>query len=105
MNELREQKEREITITGPLRPDKKVRQIFEALQRSGPEGEKLAAIFRRVADSKTIVDQLMKAMSQNKFIEEARQILTKAAASFKEENEKKLPNKLKRVCWCYFKKW
>ncbi|MCX8193728.1 MAG: hypothetical protein N3G77_07970, partial [Nitrososphaeria archaeon] len=104
LDELKEQIEREKTVTGLLKPDKKVRLIFEALSRHGPEGEKLAAMFRKVADSKIIVDQLWRFSQKGELIEEARKILPKAMENYNKEGGRKLPEKLKRVCWCYIRR-
>ncbi|MDW8044077.1 MAG: hypothetical protein RMJ30_07580, partial [Nitrososphaerota archaeon] len=82
----------------------KVRQIYETLSSHGQDGEKLAAMFRKVSESKIIVDQLWRAMQQGKLMEEAWKILPKAVENHSKESEKKLPEKLKRICWCYFRR-
>ncbi|MCS6784889.1 MAG: helicase-related protein [Candidatus Caldarchaeum sp.] len=102
--QLEEQWRRKITITGPLKPDKKTRQIYDALATQGPEGEKLAATFRNIADNKRIVDQLWKAYLNNQLLEKAREILTNTVKNLKQENEQKPPEKPRRICWCYIRK-
>ncbi|MCS7127160.1 MAG: helicase-related protein [Thaumarchaeota archaeon] len=104
LKELEEQVKRAKTMTGPFRPDRKVRQIYETLSSHGQDGEKLAAMFRKVSESKIIVDQLWRAMQQGKLMEEAWKILPKAVENHSKESEKKLPEKLKRICWCYFRR-
>ncbi|MDW8092608.1 MAG: hypothetical protein RMJ06_02835, partial [Nitrososphaerota archaeon] len=104
LEELKEQVKKEKTLTGPLKPDRKVRQIYETLSSHGQDGEKLVAMFRRVADSKIIVDQLWRALQQGNLKEEASKILPKAAENHSKVSEKKLPEKLKRVCWCYIRR-
>ncbi|MEM2932559.1 MAG: helicase-related protein [Nitrososphaerota archaeon] len=104
LKELEEQRKKVITLHGTVRPDKKVRQIYETLSRHGPEGEKLAAMLRKVADSKAIITQLWTALKRGNLIEEAREILPKAITKYNEESEKELPNKLKRICWCYLRR-
>ncbi|MEM4282785.1 MAG: hypothetical protein QXN89_03900 [Candidatus Woesearchaeota archaeon] len=103
MEELREQEKREITLSGFVKPDKRIRQIYEALARHGDEGERLAAMFKKVAGGKTVVDQLWRALQNGRLVDEAREILPKAAAPNQEE-EATAPNKLRRICWCYIRK-
>ena len=103
IEELMEMKKREITFSGLVKPDKRIRQIYEALARHGDEGERLAAKFKKVAGSKTVVDQLWRALQNGRLVDEAREILSKAEAP-NQEKETTESYKLKRICWCYIKK-
>ncbi|MEM4560049.1 MAG: hypothetical protein QXS57_01320, partial [Candidatus Caldarchaeum sp.] len=103
LEELREQEKRQATLLGFVKPDKRIKQIYEALARHGDEGERLAAMFKKVAGSKAVVDQLWRALRDGRLVDEAHEILPKAAAS-NQEKEEITPQKLKRVCWCYIRK-
>lgn len=104
MEELREQKKREKTLDLLVKTNKKVvRQIDETLLKYGEEGERLAAMFRKKASSKSVVEQLWRALHNNRLIDEARAILPKTM-NIQTETEETVPEKLKRVCWCYIRK-
>ncbi len=99
--ELEEADRRMVTGIGPDKVDKRIQTIFNALSQQGDEGEKLAAMFRKVAVKPAIVNQLYRAYIEGNLIREAKEILPKMV------QEKKPPNpeikKLRRICWCYFK--
>ncbi len=101
-NELEEIMRRETTAMGPVRVDKRIRIIFDALSQFGDEGERLAAMFRRVASRPAIVNHLYRAYLEGKLLEEAREILPKAVQEIETANPE--TKELRRVCWCYFTK-
>jgi superfamily II DNA/RNA helicase len=102
--ELKKMERREITSIGPNRINKTITEIFDSLSKHGPEGERLAAMFRELADRAIVVKQLKKAADQGKLLEEAKKILpTMMAAERKEADITMDKVNLRRICWCYFK--
>jgi len=95
-----------IRATGlALGADRRIKTLFNELSLAGEEGERLAVLFRRVANSPRVVELLWNAYRRGKLIEEARQVLSKAVLAAETTAEKKSrPRKLKRVCWCYLRK-
>ncbi|BAJ50608.1 DNA/RNA helicase [Candidatus Caldarchaeum subterraneum] len=93
----------ETTIEGmPIHSNKTIREIYDALEKTGEEGIKLAAIFKKHANNPNIVKQLKKALNQGNLLEEAKKLL-------KNEPQTKTINptqkrKIKRICWCLITK-
>ena len=91
--------------TREVRPDKRVREIYNALSMHGKEGESLAVMFKKFSKRETIVAKLYRVLRNEpeKLIETAKELLQNTAFLEKEiEEEKEI--KLKRVCWCCFRK-
>ncbi|MEM2592879.1 MAG: hypothetical protein QXI60_09860 [Thermofilaceae archaeon] len=73
------------------------------LSKHDPEWEKLVAMLRKVAGSKTVVDQLWRAFENDGLVNEAREILPQTVAA-NQKKKKTAPNRLKRLYWCYIRK-
>ena len=83
---------------------KQEREIYEELQKSGPEGIKLSAIFNKARARQTVVTTLYKAMKEGNLLSKAKEVLesynnTGPIPEF--VSDKVL---LKRICWCLLKK-
>jgi len=103
-NELEKKELREITSIGPDKINKTIIEIFDALSKHGPEGEKLAAMFRELSDRLSVVKELKKASEQGELLKKAKAILpTMIEAKRKEDYRATGKISMKRVCWCYFK--
>lgn len=103
MKWLLEQAKSETTLAGFVKPSRKTWQIYETLSKHDPEWEKLVAMLRKVAGSKTVVDQLWRAFENDGLVNEAREILPQTVAA-NQKKKKTAPNRLKRLYWCYIRK-
>lgn len=105
MKRLEEQKRKEATFD--VNPDKKVNELCEELRVYGDEGEELAARLRTFSNDRNIVDRLWRARNENRLIDEARALLpakNDMTLTYSNNNAVATNIRLKRVCWCYFKK-
>jgi hypothetical protein len=103
-NELEKKKLREITSIGPDKINKTIIEIFDQLSKYGPEGEKLAAMFRELSDRLSVVKELKKASERGELLEKAKAILPTMMEVKKKEDYKAMGElNLKRICWCYFR--
>lgn len=102
--ELEKKELREITSIGPDRINKTIIEIFNRLSKHGPEGEKLAAMFRELSDRLPVVKELKKAAEQGKLLEKAKAILPTMIEAKRKENYRATGRvNLRRICWCYFR--
>lgn len=103
-NELEKKELREITSIGPDKINKTIIEIFDRLSKYGPEGEKLAAMFRELSDRLPVVKELKKASERGELLEKAKAILPTMMEAKKKEDYKAMgKTHLKRICWCYFR--
>jgi len=107
-SELEEQKRREATIEGTVaRATASIREIYDALAKSGSDGEKLAVAFRKAAGNANVVRALQRAMREGDLEEKARDLLMREVASEEDQNttgvvkKEEDETKLTRVCWCW----
>lgn len=106
-DEMKKEIEKKILMErtrGP-RADKLIRELYDALSLSGEEGERLAAMFRKVTNQATVVRTLQDAYRKegiDGLLKKAKEILPIAVLQEKFV-EREEPKKLKRVCWCYFR--
>ncbi len=92
---------RKRTLKGMVpRATKTIKEIYDALANSGPDGEKLAAEFRKAAVRTNLVKALNDARKSGKLVETARQLLGEEKETIIESllNEE---IELRRVCWCW----
>ncbi len=96
---------REVTRgEAPEKVTRTIAEIYDALAKAGPEGEKLAAMFRGLANRSTVVEGLKRAKSEGRLLEKAREILPPlASAPPRGESDESIP-KLRRMCWCLITK-
>lgn len=89
------------TLNGMVpRSTKTIKEIFDALANSGPDGERLAAEFRKAAVKTNLVKALNDARKSGKLVETARQLLVDTKDTIIEPIlEEEIT--LKRVCWCW----
>lgn len=84
--------------------NKQEREIYEALQKSGPEGIKLSRRFNDERAKQIVVTTLHKAMQEGNLLSKAWEILNSNV------NDENIPEKvetdidLQRVCWCLLRK-
>ncbi|MCL5989675.1 MAG: SNF2-related protein [Candidatus Thermoplasmatota archaeon] len=84
---------------------KQEREIYEALQKSGPEGIRLSAIFNSARARQTVVTTLYKTMKDGNLLDKAREVLKSYDSSGNSiPNDRGVETDLKRVCWCWIKK-
>jgi len=99
IKELERKKVRQRT-QGPL-GGRRVREIFEKLSALGDEGEELAAGFREVCDRTTVVNQLYRAMKEERLLEEAKKVIPPLLKEKRTLTPEEEEIKLKRICWCW----
>jgi hypothetical protein len=100
--EIESGKRREKTIEGTIpRSTTVMREIFDELAKSGPDGEKLASAFRKTAGKQTIVSSLNRARREGKLVDKARELLSKEETNQVSTLKEKTETRLKRICWCW----
>jgi superfamily II DNA or RNA helicase len=101
--ELEKKRAVDRTIEGiPISTNKTVKEIYDALEKSGERGIELAAQFRKLANNKTIVHQLKEALDHGRLLEEAENLLTPKSDT-KTANTPQT-RKIRRICWCILSK-
>lgn len=106
------------TIRGaPVEVTRDVRDVYNALAKLGSRGEKLAAIFRKRANDRALVQMLKDAWKKGKLLEEAERTLFSQTEEDQKypftrpldyvlkpsEQSNPKPPKVWRVCWCWIK--
>ena len=99
-----EQSVRDVQQGRKITTTKQEREIYEELQKSGPEGIKLSAIFNNARARQTVVTTLYKALKEGNLLTKAKEVLESY------NNNEVTPEtilteiNLKRICWCLIKK-
>ena len=84
----------------PSTPTKHNKDIYDTHANSGPDGEKLAAEFRKAAVQTNLVKALNDARKSGNLVEKARELLMKKEeAPIKPAAEEEI--KLNHICWCW----
>lgn len=100
--EIETMRRRERTLAGTVpRATKTIKEIFDALATSGPDGEKLAAEFRKNASRQTLVRALLKAKKEGRLLTKAKELLQHRVKEPMTERDEEKEIRLRRVCWCW----
>ncbi len=83
---------------------KQEREIYEELQKSGPEGIRLSAIFNSARARQTVVTTLYKAMKDGNLLSKANEVLESYNNNDANSESVSAEVNLKRICWCLLKK-
>ncbi len=102
MDELEERRKRGITLLGSVaKPSKVITQIYDELAKNCENGERLALLFKKRANSPALVKTLDDARKKGKLCEKATELLTAYEDKSDNHENPEGPIQLHRVCWCW----